>query len=324
MNTKRYTFGPVPSRRLGLSLGIDLVPLKTCTYDCLYCQLGRTANKTVERKEWAPLDAVVDEVKARLHTRPDYITLSGSGEPTLYSRLGELIDRIHALTAIPVAVLTNGSLLWDTTVRDGIAAADLVIPSLDAGDGQMFSMVNRPHSALSFQQMLEGLIAFRQEYRGAYWLEILLLGGYTALAGEVDKLARCAKKINPDRVQLNTVTRPPAEDYAVLVEPERLQKLAARFDPAAEVIADFTGTHCSAAAGNGQADILHLLKRRPCTAGDLAAGLGLHRNEIAKHLEKCMAQGKLTQCWIKGEAYYQAAPSLFCAAQNSPVAGHKP
>ncbi len=324
MSTERYTFGPVPSRRLGLSLGVDLVPLKTCTYDCLYCQLGRTSNKTVERKEWVPMDAVAEDLKARLHTRPDYITLSGSGEPTLYSRLGEMIERIHAMTSIPVVVLTNGSLLWDKAMRDEIRAADLVIPSLDAGDAQMFSMVNRPHDALGFEQMLEGLIAFRQEYGGFYWLEVLLLGGYTALAGEVDKLARCVKKIKPDRVQLNTVTRPPAEDYAVLVEQNRMQKFAARFEPAAEVIADFAETQRHAAAGSGHADILHLLERRPCTAGDIAAGLGLHRNEVAKHLEAGMAQGELKQRWIKGEAYYHPAASLTCASQRSPDACHKP
>ncbi|NQT19895.1 MAG: radical SAM protein, partial [Planctomycetes bacterium] len=154
----KYIFGPVPSRRLGRSLGVDVVPLKTCSYDCIYCQLGNTTCKTVERKEWVPLDDVVLELKDRLSSRPDYITLSGSGEPTLYSRVAELIDRIKVMTDVPVAVLTNGSLLWQEEVRRQLMKADLVIPSLDAGDEVMFRLVNRPHEDVSFERMLAGLV----------------------------------------------------------------------------------------------------------------------------------------------------------------------
>ena len=175
-----YVFGPVPSRRLGRSLGVDLVPFKTCSYDCIYCQLGRTSCKTVERKQWVPLDDVLAELKEKLSTRPDYITLSGSGEPTLFWRTGELIDRIKAMTDVPVAVLTNGSLLWCKDVRDQLTNADLVIPSLDAGDQSMFRAVNRPHEDISFERMLDGLIAFRKAFGGQYWLEIMLLAGHTA------------------------------------------------------------------------------------------------------------------------------------------------
>jgi wyosine [tRNA(Phe)-imidazoG37] synthetase (radical SAM superfamily) len=153
-------FGPVPSRRLGRSLGVDLVPLKTCTYDCIYCQLGRTTCKTMERKEWVPLDGVLESLKEKLSSKPDYITLSGSGEPTLYSRIDKLIDQIKAMTDVPVAVLTNGSLLSHEDVRKQLMAADLVIPSLDAGDEAMFRLINRPHEEISFPQMLDGLIDF--------------------------------------------------------------------------------------------------------------------------------------------------------------------
>ena len=129
-----HVFGPVPSRRLGRSLGIDLVPFKTCTYDCIYCQLGRTTNKTIDRKEWFPLEAIFEELKGKLSSNPDYITLSGSGEPTLFSRIDELIQRIRSITDTPIAVLTNGSLLWQQTLRNQLSDAHLVIPSLDAGD----------------------------------------------------------------------------------------------------------------------------------------------------------------------------------------------
>ena len=308
----QHIFGPVLSRRLGRSLGIDLVPLKTCTYDCIYCQLGCTSHKTVERREWVPLDAVVSEVREALATHPDYITLSGSGEPTLYNRIAELIDRIRCITDVPVAVLTNGSLLWRADVRNELAEAQLVIPSLDAGDALMFEAVNRPHTSLSFEQMLAGLRAFRQDYRGAYWLEIVLLGGYTALPSEINKLAACAKDINPDRVQLNTVTRPPAEAFAVSVTPGRLHELAARFDPPAEVIADFHRALHTKTGSAGHKDIINLLRRRPCTAQDIAEGLGMHLHEVVKSLEICLAQGALEEYRVRGEAYYRPAAVQVC------------
>ncbi|GAG90670.1 unnamed protein product, partial [marine sediment metagenome] len=169
---QEYIFGPVPSRRLGRSLGIDLVPFKTCTYDCIYCQLGRTTNKTLARKDWAPINRVIKQLSSKLDSKPDYITLSGSGEPTLFSRLEELISKIKNITDIPVAVLTNGSLLWLPEVRNALKAADMVVPSLDAGSSQIFQYVNRPHRDITFSRMLEGLVKFRNEYNGKYWLEV--------------------------------------------------------------------------------------------------------------------------------------------------------
>jgi len=160
-SSKNYVFGPVPSRRIGRSLGVDLVPFKTCTYDCIYCQLGSTTNRTLERREWVPMDAVLEELKSKLVCCPDYITLSGSGEPTLYSRLGELIEHIQAMSGVPVAVLTNGSLLWQKEVREEVSLADLVLPSLDADNDDNFQFINRPHPGITFDQMVEGLVAYR-------------------------------------------------------------------------------------------------------------------------------------------------------------------
>ncbi|NMC21094.1 MAG: radical SAM protein, partial [Thermogutta sp.] len=167
----KHIFGPVPSRRLGRSLGVDLVPFKTCSYDCIYCQLGRTTCKTIERKTWVPLELVLEELEEKLHTRPDYITLSGSGEPTLFSPLDKLIEGIRALTDIPIVALTNGSLLSDSDVQAALLPADLVIPSLDAGNEAAFQLVNRPHEDLAFDRMLEGLVAFRRRFPKEYWLE---------------------------------------------------------------------------------------------------------------------------------------------------------
>jgi len=299
-----YIFGPVPSRRLGRSLGVDLVPFKTCTYDCIYCQLGETTNKTVERREWVSLDAVLAELKKKLTTRPDYITLSGSGEPTLYSRLDELIDHIRAMTKVPVAVLTNGSLLWQEEVRRQLMDAHLVIPSLDAGHATMFQAVNRPHESISFDRMLEGLIAFRQEYYGQYWLEVFLLAGHTAVESEARKIVDCVARIKPDRVQLNTATRPTAADYAVMVDRRRMADLAAMFDPPAEVIADYRGVHAQNEFRAGRDSVLEMIQRRPCSMEDIADGLGMHRNEVIKYVEELDASGLLEKRSSGGRLFY--------------------
>jgi len=301
-----YVFGPVPSRRLGRSLGVDLVPFKTCSYDCIYCQLGRTTCKTVERKQWVPLGEVLAELKGKLSSRPDYITLSGSGEPTLFADVGELIDGIKAMTDVPVAVLTNGSLLWRRDVREQLINADLVVPSLDAGDEAMFRAVNRPHEDISFEKMLGGLIDFRREFSGRYWLEVFLLSGHTAIEAEVLKLVRCVDLIKPDRVQLNTVVRPPAESFAVGVSQQRLVELAAMFTPPAEIIADFRGVHEQAEFTAGRDEILNMLRRRPCSIADIAEGLGMHRNEVIKYVEELTARKLLVQTSVGGRLFYKA------------------
>lgn len=300
----KYIFGPVPSRRLGRSLGVDLVPFKTCTYDCIYCQLGRTTNKTLERREWVPLDDVLAELKDKLSTRPDYITLSGSGEPTLYSRLDELIAGIRSMTDVPVAILTNGSLLWQEEVRRQLMDAHLMVPSLDAGNTTMFQAVNRPHESISFDRMLEGLIRFREEYYGEYWLEVFLLAGHTAVDSELGKIAECVRQIKPDRVQLNTATRPTAEDYAVMVGHKRMVELAKRFDPPAEVIADYRGIHAQSDFKAGRENVLEMIQRRPCSLEDIADGLGMHRNETIKYIEELDAEGLLEKQYAGGKLFY--------------------
>jgi wyosine [tRNA(Phe)-imidazoG37] synthetase (radical SAM superfamily) len=302
----KYVFGPVPSRRLGRSLGIDLVPFKTCTYDCIYCQLGRTTHLTTERREWVSLDDVLAEVKAMCPTRPDYITLSGSGEPTLYSRLDELIDRIGAMTDIPVAVLTNGSLLWDETVRAQISHASLVIPSLDAGDPDTFVEVNRPCDGIDFDRMLDGLITFGKGYDGVCWLEVLLVAGRNSTDGQMARIAELVRQIGPDRVQLNTATRPTTEANVTAVEPGRLAELARRFDPPAEVIADYRHVPSRQRPQGGQ--VAELLSRRPCTLDDLAEGLGMHRHQILKHVEQLRAEGRIVLQMRGGRLYYAIDP----------------
>jgi wyosine [tRNA(Phe)-imidazoG37] synthetase (radical SAM superfamily) len=304
-----HVFGPVPSRRLGRSLGVDLIPFKTCTYDCIYCQLGRTTQKTLDREEWVPLDEVLGEVQASLSSRPDYITLSGSGEPTLYSRLGELIAGIKRMTEVPVAVLTNGSLLSDPEVRAGVAEADLVIPSLDAGDARIFRHVNRPHEDLDFDTMIEGLVALGREHPGSIWLEVFLLAGVTAISAEVETIAGIVRRIGPERVQLNTATRPPAESFAFPVPQDQMERLAVAFGDHAEVIADYRGTHQQGEFAAHREDVLELLRRRPCTVGDISEGLGLHRNEVVKYVEELTGEGTIVAEDSGGKVYYKALAS---------------
>ena len=303
-------FGPVPSRRLGRSLGIDVVPFKTCTFDCIYCQLGRTTNRTVERREWVQLDDVLDELRGKLALSPDYVTIGGSGEPTLYSRIGELIDGIRSMTDIPVAVLTNGSLLWKEDVRNDLRHANVIIPSLDAGENVLFRAVNRPHPEITFGRLLDGLASFRQEFQGEYWLEVLLLAGYTAIDAEVKKIARRAARIRPDRVHLNTCVRPPAEEFAYPVDWRRLVELADLFTPPAEVITDPEPNLPRPTSKVGREEILRTLQRRPCTTLDLAAGLAMHPVEVVKNIEVLVRKGLIETRSADRERIYYVAGRL--------------
>ena len=308
----QHVFGPVPSRRLGRSLGIDLVPFKTCSYDCIYCQLGRTTNRTIERKEYVLLDDVLEELEYRLATgaEPDYVTLSGSGEPTLYSRLAPLIAGIKERTDRPVAVLTNGSLLWDRDVQESLLEADLVIPSLDAGDEATFQWVNRPHPALSFERVVGGIEEFCRRFRKPVWLEVFLLKGLNATGVQLERIARLVDRIMPDRAQLNSVTRPPSEDFARPAPRDELKQAARLFGDRAEIITEGDTTQHNEYCQARRADILGLLRRRPCTSDDVATGLRLHPNEVAKHLDELVRE-HVVVCERDGErVFYRAAGLL--------------
>jgi len=304
----KHVFGPVPSRRLGRSLGIDLVPFKTCTYDCLYCQLGRTTDKTVERKQYVPLQDVLVEIGRKLDSgaSPDYLTLSGSGEPTLYSELQNLISAIKKKTSVPLAVLTNGSLLWDKEVQNALLEADLVVPSLDAGDEEAFLYVNRPHPDITFKKMVEGLVKFRERFSNKIWLEVFLLSRVTGVNSEVEKIISHLKKIRPHKIQLNTVARPPAESFASPVPEEQMRKFAEMFGETAEVIADYRHIHQQEDFAASRQDVLNMLKRRPCSLTDVAHGLGIHHNLAVKHLEQLLEEKLITTEVGDGKVFYLA------------------
>jgi len=311
-NGFRHVYGPVSSRRLGRSLGIDIVPFKTCTYDCIYCQLGRTTVKTLDREEYVPIEEVLAELERKLAAsrRPDYISVAGSGEPTLHARIGELIEGIKGLTSIPVAVLTNGSLLWMPAVQGALMKADLVLPSLDAGDESLFQYVNRPHRGIPFDRMVEGIAEFTRRFPGEVWLEVLLLGGVTGVSSEVKKIAALVRRIGPARVQLNTAHRPPAEKFAFPMSLNRLHALKDLFQGRVDIICDRGREVGLPAADSGieDAEILALLGRRPCTAADVAQGLGIHVTEALKHLEALTAMGEVRAVTASGNHFYAVPP----------------
>jgi wyosine [tRNA(Phe)-imidazoG37] synthetase (radical SAM superfamily) len=285
---RKYVFGPVPSRRLGRSLGIDLVPFKTCSYDCIYCQLGRTTRKTASLREYVPAEEVLAQVQQKLAEipPPDYITLSGSGEPTLYSRIGDIINGIKAMTDVPVAVLTNASLFWIDRVRSAVCEADIIVPSLDAGDETMFRLVNRPHADISFEKMVAGLCALREEYRGLMWLEVFLVGGISDNPEAVLKIKDLTDRMSPDRIQLNTAVRTPAEDFVRAVDQETMEKMCALFGARGEIIADYSKIHARQEFHSTMEEVLETLRRRPCTIDDLSCGLHIHRNEAIKYVQE--------------------------------------
>ena len=303
----KYIFGPVPSRRLGGSLGVDLTPFKTCSQNCVFCQLGQTTHRTVIRREYYPLDEIILELKDWIKSgaEADCITLSGSGEPTLHSGFGEILKFVKENSEIPVAILTNGTLLNQPEVRDAACLADIVKVTLSASDQTSYEWVNRPHPELRFEQLIEGEKALRAQFEGELWLEIFLVSGMNAMPTEVKRIAGIASEIRPDRIHLNTSVRPPAEEFAAAVPMDRLNSLAGCFQPPAEPIAGYKGAQ-AAAKFSSQEAICGMLERRPSTAVEIAAASGLHVNAVLKHLGNLL-QGNRIQVIRAGSAVFYGA-----------------
>lgn len=295
MGTYKFLYGPVPSRRLGLSLGVDIIPSKYCSYSCIYCQLKRTDHLTVERRSFFPIQSVLEEISNRISEtdiKPDRITFSGSGEPTLNADIGKIICGIKAMTDIPVTVITNGSLLWMPEVRDDIKNADLVVPSMDSVIDESFKKVNRPHPSLTAEKIMKGIIKFREEFKGRLWLEILLVRGINDSDEDISSLTSFTTRLKPDRIQLNTVVRPPAEEFAQPVSKEELERISVLFTPRAEVIADFSSTtphkHNEPLKKNLITDMLN---RRPCRLKDIADSLSFDETDIINVLSEMENEG---------------------------------
>ncbi len=304
-----HIYGPVPSRRLGLSLGIDLVPYKTCNFDCIYCQLGRTKEKTVERKGYISAGTILKNLFLALETvtKPDFLTLAGSGEPTLNSEIDIIISEIKKKTDIPVAVLTNGSLLSEFEVRKALLKADVVLPSLDAGDETTFIKINRPHESIHLEQIIGGMTAFRQDFEGAIWLEVFCVDGINTSDKQLQGLKEAIERIRPDKIQLNTAVRPPAESSVRAVDDETLGKICALLGSKCEVIVkrDF---HIEGRDSIIDPDsIMAILSRRPCTLSDLTGALNTSPNHILKTISDLLEKGTIRSYFQNRELFYTKA-----------------
>lgn len=234
LKRRKHLFGPVFSRRLGISLGVDLIPHKTCTLDCVYCECDATTNLTLSRKEYVSTSDVLTELEEYLRQNPplDYVTFAGSGEPLLHSGMGRIIDWLKGhFPRYAVAVLTNGTLLQQQDVRKLLSRANLVIPSLDAASEEVFQKINRPHAALKCSDFISGLIDFRREYEGRFFLEIFIIPGINDNKDELEQLQEVIGKIKPDRVQLNTLDRAGTEDWVRPASEQELKKCAAVLGP---------------------------------------------------------------------------------------------
>ncbi len=306
MQNLKYTFGPVPSRRLGYSLGVDIIPMKTCNLNCVYCELGRSTRETMTMKEYIPADVIVEEVRRVIATtsRIDYITFSGSGEPTLNTAMGEMIRRIKAMTDIPVAVLTNGTLLYLPEVREMLYDANLVVPSLDAVSQQAFKKVDRPHGRLNVDKIVDGIITFSEEYKGPVWLEILFVKGINDSPEEVQLLAQTVKKINAEVVQLNTIVRPPAESNALPLSEAELREIQQYFGARAEIVANFKAKAGSEKQEKHGNRIYDLIMRRPVTKDELIASLHLSAEIVEDNVTRMLTEGKIAAKQFTGELYY--------------------
>ncbi len=213
MENYKYIYGPVPSRRLGLSLGVSPIPSRTCNYSCIYCQLGRTKHLTNERKNFFSVDDIIAELEdyIKSNAKYDIITIVGEGEPTLFSQLGLLISKIKSISNVPVAVITNGALLSDENVRRELLGADFVLPSIDASSVEMFKEINRPHGKIKFETVVNGLIDFSKEFEGKIFIETMLIKGVNDQVAQLKALKNILNKIDYDRLYINTTVRPPAE-----------------------------------------------------------------------------------------------------------------
>jgi wyosine [tRNA(Phe)-imidazoG37] synthetase (radical SAM superfamily) len=241
----KFTYGPVPSRRLGRSLGIDTIPPKTCNFSCVYCQLGRTTTFTNERKDFFPREDILREIKERITLigteNIDYVTFVGDGEPTLCRSLGWLIEKVKSEVAIPIAVITNGALLYSEEVRTELSAADVILPTLDAGFPETFKKINRPHPSIKFQTMVEGMIQFRDTFPRQIWLEYMAVSGLNDSLAELQQIRQFLNQIHPNKVYINVPIRPPAEKWVKVPSQEVLTRIKENFLHVVEITLPETG-----------------------------------------------------------------------------------
>jgi wyosine [tRNA(Phe)-imidazoG37] synthetase (radical SAM superfamily) len=301
-------FGPVPSRRLGRSLGIDVIPPKTCSFDCIYCESGPTTRLSVTRENFVAPSEILAELSAFFRVHPestDVLTVSGAGEPTLYAGLGELIAAVKkSYPGFPLIVLTNGSLLWRPEVRRGLLKADRVVPSLDAVTPSVFRNVNRPHPSLDLDQIIEGMRAFRKDYKGQLHVEIALVSGVNDSPEELSALAQVIESIRPDKIELNTVVRPPAHSGTMGLTDARMAWAASFFRSLnAEIVGVFEANKRDCGEDQIGLRIIETVERRPCTIAELAVSLGVPEKRVLQESRRLQKQGKLNKLCFDGKPF---------------------
>lgn len=293
----KHLFGPVPSRRLGVSLGVDVVTHKTCNLDCIYCECGSTNRLTNERKQYVSAVEIIDEIKDYLKkgTYLDYITFSGWGEPTLNSAIGTMIEEIKKVTDTKVCVITNGVSLSNPQVRKDLMKADMVMPNLDYVTQESLVKVGRPAEGITVDDIIEGLILFRKEYTGLYYLEVFIIEGVNDSREELEKMKRVIAEIKPDKIQINSLDRPPTEKWVAKASAERLEEIKEYFGfPNTEVISKYISREgMKGYSSNFEETISNMIMKRPCTVEDLTSITGLDRIEVNKYLDILEKEGKI-------------------------------
>ena len=314
----KYVFGPVPSRRLGRSLGGDPIPLKTCNWNCVYCQLGRSRPLENERKDYFPADEIVAEVGEALAGHEvdeiDWVTFVASGETLLHAHLGSMVREVKAITQLPVAVITNGSLLYLPDVRQELLAADAVLPSLDAGTPDLYRRLNRPHPDITFERLTDGLMAFRSEYRGNLWLETMLVRGMNDSEEAIRDLAAWIARIQPDEVHLDLPSRPPSEAWVEPPDDESVMRAISIIDHVAPVRAVFPaeGTVDLSGCDNVLDAVIGVITRHPLREEELADALARWAmGEVHEALAELEASGRARVVTRYGQRFWIAEPAHF-------------
>ena len=308
LKTKRV-FGPVLSKRLGNSLGIDVIPHKTCSYNCIYCQLGSEENTITDLTNYYSVDEIIYELKEALlnNKNIDYITFTGSGEPTLYKDLKKLIYEIKQITDIPVCIITNGSLLYKQEMRSNLLLADLIIPSLDAGNEETFKLIDNPNKEIDFDKMVEGLIEFKKVFKGEYWLEIFLLKDINDNEVELDDIIKIVKRIKPDRIQLITATRRVANEKAKALSDEELKKIKKYFNSKCDIeidIPNISENHKGNTRILTEDDIVNFLIRQPDTAYIIAKSFNENERKVKELLDLLIKKNKVREEIVNGVVSY--------------------
>jgi wyosine [tRNA(Phe)-imidazoG37] synthetase (radical SAM superfamily) len=311
-----YVFGPVPSRRLGQSLGVDPVPLKTCNWNCVYCQLGRSKPLKNERLEYFPREEILSEVEKSLASHAegeiDWVTFVGSGETTLHAGLGWLIRRVKALTRLPVAVITNGSLLYLPEIRLELSPADAVLPSLDAGNARLYRKINRPHPEVSLSRLTEGMAAFRKEYEGKLWVEVMLVKGLNDTEEALKEIAITLKNIQPDEVHILRPTRPPAETWVQPSDEEGLLRARAILGDIARAILPTSGSFDLGGNESLLDAVVGIITRHPMREDELITTLNYFSpGEVASELKALETSGKAQLVERLGVRFWSASPAFY-------------